>query len=268
MSDERQALGQRIIEINRKIRLGDTTMDEWSDRVLVLLAAQPDLARTFRVENMRAPEGGAGSSSGTLFFDLVDRASGARKSHVLRFLPAQQLFHQYDLAGQVRIQRALAGSQVPVARQVWEDIQGRYLGTPGYIMKRAPGEAAPGAWFAEGVIARATPEQHRAMIISFVETLAAVHAIDWRAAGLSFLLDRATGIRAIEREVNWYWDGLVWAGESDAMRRFAHVRDWLIPISRTTCSSMERCRRSSTGRWPSSERQNAISLTRCRACPR
>lgn len=228
MAEDATSLGKRIIEINRKVRLGDTSMDVWSHRVQSLLAAQPDLDLPQKIENMRAPEGGAGSSSGTLFFDLVSAIDGSRQHCVLRFLPAQQLFHSYDLSGQVRIQRALADSPVPVPRQCWEDMKGTYLGVPGYIMERAIGEAAPGAWFSEGVIAQAEPVERRRLILSFVETLAAVHAVPWRTKGLSFLLDRAEGPGLIGREINWYWDGLSWAGELDAIRRFAPVREWLL----------------------------------------
>lgn len=228
MASEAMNLGQRIIEINRKVRLGDTTMEQWTNRVGSLLAVQPDTGQDHDVENMRAPEGGAGSSSGTLFFDLVGKRDGARRPYVLRFLPAEQLFHSYDLSGQVRIQRGLADSAVPVAGQCWEDMEGRHLGGAGYIMERASGEAAPGAWFAEGVIARAAPAERRTMVLSFVQTLAAVHGINWRAAGLSFLLDRAQGEGLIAREINWYWDGLIWADESDAMARFAPIRGWLL----------------------------------------
>lgn len=230
MTDDAQELGRRIIDINRKARLGTTTTEEWRRRIDAMLAAQPDLGCELSAKNVRFLQGGAGSSSGTLLFDIETKSGPATESefYVLRFTPAEKLFHAYDLDGQIRIQRALASSPVPVPRQCWEDLDGEYLVASGYVMERAPGEAAPGAWFAEGIIAEASPADRRKMVLSFTETLAAIHAVDWREMGLSFLLKRARGEGLIAREINWYWDGLSWAGENDAMERFAGVREWLL----------------------------------------
>jgi len=229
MSDAGE-LARRIIEINRAKRLGETTMEEWTDRITALLRAQPDVSEPIEVSKVRAPEGGAGSSSGTLFFHAkVGTAGGVvEKDYVLRFRPAEQLFHQYDLDGQVRIQRALHDTDVPVPQQCWEDIPGTFLTMPGYIMERAAGEAAPGAWFASGVIADAEPAQRRAMVMSFFKTMVNIHAVDWRARGLSFLLNRAQSDSLVGREINWYHDGLEWAGEQEAIAKYDYIRQWLL----------------------------------------
>jgi aminoglycoside phosphotransferase (APT) family kinase protein len=227
VSTEAQELGRRIIEINRKFRLGDTTPAEWTTRIEVLLRAQPDLRPPLRVSNVRPLQGGAGSSSGTLFFE-AEISGEAPQEYVLRFEPIQKLFHVYDLDGQVRIQRALADTDVPVPAQCWEDIKGHHLTVPGYIMERAAGEAAPAAWFSEGLIAEAEPARRRTLVLSFVETLARVHAVDWRLKGLSFLLDRAEGPGLLGREINWYWDALTWAGETAALARLGGVHEWLL----------------------------------------
>lgn len=228
MSASAKELGQRIIEINRKVRLGSTTTEQWRERLDELLEAQPDLPLDCHACDVRFPEGGAGSSSGTLFFTMSHDADQSTRDCVLRFEPAERLFHTYDLDGQVRIQRALSSGPVPVPAQICEDIDGEFLKVPGYVMEHTSGEAAPGAWFAEGVIADATPASRRKMILSFVETLAKIHQLDWRAKGLSFLLRRAIGPNLIGREINWYWDGLSWAGETAAQKRFSDIRAWLI----------------------------------------
>lgn len=221
-------LSRRIIEFNRQARLGDTPMGIWANRVATLLAAQPDLEEPFEIVSVRPPVGGAGSSSGTLFVDIRFSGAAEPRPFVLRFVPAEQLFHVYDLDGQVRIQRGVSESGVPAPQQCWEDMKGRYLGVPGYIMERAPGEAAPGAWFAQGIIAEASPERRRELVFAFVRALAQIHAVDWRRRGLGFLLDRSSGRGLIESEVNWYRDAMLWAGEQDALARFAGIRDWLI----------------------------------------
>lgn len=223
-------LGRRIIEINRAVRLGTTTPVEWAERLTQLMRAQPEISEPIMVSNVRPLQGGAGSSSGTLFFEAKFRESGldVDGAFVLRFRPAEQLFQFYDLDGQVRIQRALGETDVPVPGQCWEDLSGRYLKTPGYVMHRTRGEAAPAAWFSEGVFAEATPERRGRLVGSYLSTLAKIHATDWRRRGLSFLLERAEGEGLIAREVGWYWNSLIWAGETAAMTRFAPIRAWLI----------------------------------------
>jgi len=225
-----QDLGRRIIEINRAVRLGSTTPDEWAERIARLMRAQPEISEPIAVRNVRPLQGGAGSSSGTLFFEARHRCAGedVDGQYVLRFTPVEQLFHVYDLDGQVRIQRALAGTDVPVPAQCWEDTRGCRMGVPGYVMERARGEAAPAAWFAEGLFSDASPAKRRRLITAYLSTLAKIHAVDWRRRGLSFLLDRADGDGLIEREVNWYWDGLRYAEETAAMNRFGAVRRWLV----------------------------------------
>lgn len=229
MSVSAQDLGRRIVEINRAFRLGATTPEEWTDRIVNMLRAQPDISEPIAVRDVRPLKGAAGSSSGTLFFEASHVANGSvvEGSYVLRFTPTEQLFRVYDLDGQIRIQRALAETDVPVPRQCWEDTKGRYLGVPGYVMARAPGAAAPQAWFAEGVIAEAEPPVRRRMMTSYLATLAKIHAVDWRRRGLSFLLERAEGEGLIGREINWYWEAMDWAGEREAMLRFEQVRVWL-----------------------------------------
>ncbi|HEY2658328.1 MAG TPA: phosphotransferase family protein [Caulobacteraceae bacterium] len=230
MTTDAQDLGRRIIEINRAARLGTTTTEEWAERITRMMRAQPDISEPIAVRGVRALQGGAGSSSGTLFFEASHREGDriVEGNYVLRFQPAELLFQHYDLDGQVRIQRALALAGVPAPKQCWEDIGGRYLGVPGYVMARVPGEAAPAAWFAEGIFAEATPAVRRRLTNSYLETLAKIHAIDWRHYGLSFLLDRAQGEGLIAREINWYWNSVEWAQEHAAMTRFAPIRDWLL----------------------------------------
>jgi aminoglycoside phosphotransferase (APT) family kinase protein len=230
MSISEQDLGRRMIEINRAVRLGSTTPAEWTRRIMSMMKAQPDVSGPITVNNVRALQGGAGSSSGTLLFEARHRVGGqdVEGNYVLRFTPAEQLFHVYDLDGQVRIQRALAEAGVPVPRQLWEDIKGRYLGVPGYVMAHVRGEAAPAAWFAEGVFAASSPERRRRLITAYLATLAKIHAVDWRRRGLSFLLERARGDTLIGREINWYWDAMAWAGEQRAMERFDPIRRWLL----------------------------------------
>jgi aminoglycoside phosphotransferase (APT) family kinase protein len=224
MTTEDAELGDRIVAYSRAARLGAGSPDEWAPRLKALLASHT--TGPVVIDKVRAVESGTGSSNGTLLFDAL--INGVRLEAVLRFAPDRPLFHVYDLSAQIALQRGLAASSVPVARQICDDIEGRHLGVAGYVMERVPGESAGIAWGSRGVLADATPERRRSMMADFVRTLVRIHEVDWAAAGFEFLLQRSTGGAAIAREVNWFWDGLRWLGDQDALRRLAPIREWLI----------------------------------------
>lgn len=226
--DVTQASDQ-IVQISRKARFADTTTDEWAERLTRLMAAQPDVRNPI-VSNVRPVGTAAGGSNGTLLFSATYDAHEGRveKSLVLRFLPAQGLFHRYEVREQFLLQRALERSEVPVAAQLWLDEEGAYLTRPGYVMEQREGQSSAMAWMTDGIIAEASPVERREMSLNYVRSLAAIHAVDWRGAGLQWLENRAAGSKPTEREVNWYWDALIWSGDEEYKDRFGVVRDWLI----------------------------------------
>ena len=230
MSDGVENLGRRMVELSRNARLGDVTLPEWAARIEAFIQAQPDVSGEVSVSNVRPVSSGAGTSSGTLLFEVQYGSHGAPVSRncVLRFEPASPLFHVYDMRAQVRIQAALAGSAVPVPAQYWNDLDGRHLKVSGYVMERIDGKTPPQAWMKEGVLADASPAERRQMILSFIAKLAALHKVDWQAKHLAFLKDRGQGDRILDHEVNWYWDAMKWLGAHEPLVRFAPIRDWLI----------------------------------------
>lgn len=223
-------LGRQMVTLSRNARLGDVALSDWGDRLRNLIEAQPDVQGAVEVTNVRPVSSGAGTSSGTLLFEAAYATprGGVRRNCVLRFEPVRPLFHVYDMGAQVRIQQALGGSSVPVPAQYWSDLEGHHLKVPGYVMERIDGTTPPQAWMKEGVLVEATPSRRRQMILSFIEKLALLHKIDWRAKNLGFLMNRSRGNRIIEREVNWYWSALEWLGAHESMDRFAPIREWLI----------------------------------------
>jgi aminoglycoside phosphotransferase (APT) family kinase protein len=84
------------------------------------------------------------------------------------------------------------------------------------------------AWMTSGLLAEASPAERRQLSLGYVHSLAKIHAVDWRALNLQWLENRAAGMRPIEREVNWYWDSLLWSEDHKYIETIAPVRDWLI----------------------------------------
>ncbi|SDB73953.1 phosphotransferase family protein [Belnapia rosea] len=115
-----------------------------------------------------------GQSNPTFFVSYANRRLVLRKKPPGEVLPSA---HAVDR--EARVLRALAGSAVPVPPVVLFHEGPEVVGTPFYVMDRVEGRVfdtcdLPGAAVAE----------RRAMYLSFAETLARLHDVDWRKAGL------------------------------------------------------------------------------------
>lgn len=101
---------------------------------------------------------------------------------ILRRPPTGELLPSaHDMMREARVQSALAGTDVPVADVVLADA-GDLIGIQCYVMQRVPGHIVRGDLpdsYAE------TPEQRQALSFSFADSLAALHAVDQDAVGLS-----------------------------------------------------------------------------------
>jgi aminoglycoside phosphotransferase (APT) family kinase protein len=115
---------------------------------------------------------------------------------------------------------------VPTVRWIEEDAA--VLGRAFYVMDgiagEVPSEVPP--YHAAGVFVSATPEQREAMWWSGIETLARVHAVDWRAGqeegrgkeeggGLAFLGVPPKGVPSVRPQLEYYERMLGWAEECD-----------------------------------------------------
>ncbi|MGH3195301.1 MAG: phosphotransferase family protein [Streptosporangiaceae bacterium] len=139
----------------------------------------PALARARkdpRWERLQASLVSGGKSN--LTFELASDAGEA----VLRRPPDGPLLPRaHDMAREARVQRALAGTAVPVAAILLEDA-GELIGVPFYVMEKVDGyvvrDTMPAGW--------AESEQDRQAIADvLVDTLADLHAVDPGEVGLS-----------------------------------------------------------------------------------
>jgi aminoglycoside phosphotransferase (APT) family kinase protein len=100
---------------------------------------------------------------------------------VLRRPPTGELLPSaHDMGREARVQQGLADTAVPVARVVLAD-EGDLIGIRCYVMDKVPGHVIRGE-LPEGFAESA--EQRRTMSFTFVDTLAALHAVDQEAVGL------------------------------------------------------------------------------------
>ncbi|MGC9671402.1 phosphotransferase family protein [Planosporangium sp. 12N6] len=114
--------------------------------------------------------------------NLTFELTSAAGSVILRRPPSGDLLPSaHDMGREVRIQKALAGTAVPVPRIVLEDTGGDLFGAPFYVMEKVRGqvirEELP-AGYAESAA------QKRELAFALVDTLADLHAVDPVSVGL------------------------------------------------------------------------------------
>jgi len=113
--------------------------------------------------------------------NLTYTLTSAAGELVLRRPPTGALLPSaHDMGREARIQAALADSAVPTARILLTD-GGGLLGVPCYVMERVTGHVVRGELPPSYAT---TPQERRAIGEVFVDTLAALHAVDHEAVGL------------------------------------------------------------------------------------
>jgi aminoglycoside phosphotransferase (APT) family kinase protein len=113
--------------------------------------------------------------------NLTFNLASAAGELVLRRPPSGSLLPSaHDMGREARVQRALAETEVPVAPVVLAD-GGDLIGAPCYVMEKVSGHVVRGELPNGFATAEAEREE---MAQVFVDTLAALHAVDPRAVGL------------------------------------------------------------------------------------
>jgi aminoglycoside phosphotransferase (APT) family kinase protein len=150
---------------------------DWRTRLLSYLRSQLPSADSLEFGHLAAMP--AGASNDTAAIDLRVSCDGwtADIPLVLRPQRADGILAPYDVGRQFRVMRALAGTAVPVPAVCWFEPGDEVLGMPFFFMQRIRGDTLPLFWYGP------SERLHAA-----ASALATIHAVDWRAAGVSFLL--------------------------------------------------------------------------------
>ncbi|MGH6784934.1 MAG: phosphotransferase family protein, partial [Sphingomicrobium sp.] len=176
---------------------------------------------------MRLERIGGGQSNPTFFLGFGD----APARYVLRKPPAASGLapgaHAVDR--EARILRALSPTAVPVPRVAYFHPDPDLIGTPFYVMERLEGRILP--WL---ISPGPAPEQRREMILRIADTLAALHRVDWTAAGLAdYGKTGSFFARQIER-LQRQWLSLPRAADTDMVRLGSWLRSNVPADDRTT----------------------------------
>ena len=159
-------------------------------------AAQPEIARDSVQDLVRRSVPGArelrlaecvkiasGVSHSTYVLKTVRPENHACLEFVLRIAPPASVQPALDVRSQYMLLKALQESGIPVPAVYGLD-SGGALGRPCFLMEKVDGDNFV-TW--KSVEQRCGFATLRALRSQFIQTLTAIHALDWKSMGLSFL---------------------------------------------------------------------------------
>lgn len=131
----------------------------------------PELKGAMQLERI-----GGGQSNPT-FFVTFERGPGL----VLRKQPPGELLKSaHAVDREFRILRALEGTDVPVPPALVYCDDREVIGTPFYVMERLEGRV-----MSNYALPQLPPRERESYLIALAQTLAHLHAVDWKKVGLS-----------------------------------------------------------------------------------
>jgi aminoglycoside phosphotransferase (APT) family kinase protein len=173
-------------------------------------------------ENAQLGRPRAGWTNETLLVTMRGRAGERR--FVVRLPPAVPTWPVYDLAGQARVLEALSPGVVHVPGVVAYEADTQWLGAAFLVMSHEPGRPGPEAPALDPWVIESAPGTQRRMHEEFVDVLAAIHRVDWRAAGLDCVL--RGGEQSLAQEVAWWADYVNWASGGTPTATLAEAIAW------------------------------------------
>ena len=103
-----------------------------------------------------------------------------------------------ERAREFAVLKALAHTGVPAPKAHWMDAQGRWLGAPSVVMERMPGHCDYMVLNGAGAL-----EARLALARAFIELMANIQAVDWRAHGLADSLGLPDGPPSLHELSHW-----------------------------------------------------------------
>ena len=158
-----------------------------------------------------------GFSNETVILDTAwrDDRGDREERYVVRIEPADggmfppQTPHcAVSVEVQYRAMKAVAGAGVaPVPPLFGYEPDPAVLGAPFFVMGFVPGRVpadVPRYTESGFVVDQATPQERWRMVLSAIDTIAGVHSLDWRAAGLDWLDPSSAGRPTTELQIELY----------------------------------------------------------------
>jgi aminoglycoside phosphotransferase (APT) family kinase protein len=164
---------------------------------------QSRLPQATRLSLQQVQRMSVGWSHETCLFDLHYQEAGEarRLGLCLRRDPGNALLrHLSDLEQQFRVLQCLQRTALPAPKPYWFERDPTILGAPFLIMEKVSG-TCPNPWGRDGRAFYKAAADRGVLPRSFTTTLATLHTLDWRAAGLEFLGVPTSGSEFVQREI-------------------------------------------------------------------
>jgi aminoglycoside phosphotransferase (APT) family kinase protein len=167
----------------------------------------PD-GRDFALSGFTHSAGGWSHEIYIFYADWTEHGAPRHQGFCLRKDPGSGLLRELSsLREQFDVLKALETTSAPTPKVYWYEEDPSLLGGPFFVMEKVEGEV-PNPWSRPGKQFYAAAAPRGILPKSFVEALASLHNLDWRAAGLDFIGVPLPGNGFVMREIA-KWESLI-----------------------------------------------------------
>jgi len=178
------------------------------DKIIGYLQRKMPAARDIKLTEFVHSAGGWSHEIYVFYANWREDGRDVKRGFCLRKDPGAGLLRELSsLEEQYRVIKALEPAAAPTPQAYWYEADTALLGGPFFIMEKVEGEA-PNPWSKAGKQFYAEAAKRGRLPKSFVEALASLHNLDWRAAGLDFIGVPEPGKGFALREVA-KWESLI-----------------------------------------------------------
>lgn len=182
--------------------------DSAQEKILAYLQSKLPQAKNLSLTQFTHSAGGWSHEIYIFYAHWQEDGQNVTRGLCLRKDPGISLLRNLsDLREQYRVLQALEPTSIPTPKLYWYEEDSTLLDGPFFVMEKIEGEV-PNPWSRVGKQYYAEAAQRGKLPRSFVEALAALHNLDWRAAGLDFLGVPGPGADFARREVA-KWESLI-----------------------------------------------------------
>jgi aminoglycoside phosphotransferase (APT) family kinase protein len=185
--------------------VGDRSVQE---RVRDYLKTKLPDARELTLSDFVQTPGGWSHEIYIFYANWNEEGHSVRRGFCLRKDPGVGLLRELSsLEQQFLVIKALEATSAPTPKAYWYEEDSSLLGGPFFVMEKVEGEV-PNPWSRVGKQFYAEAAKRGKLPRSFVEALASLHNLDWRAAGLDFIGVPKSGNDFVLREIA-KWESLI-----------------------------------------------------------
>jgi aminoglycoside phosphotransferase (APT) family kinase protein len=178
------------------------------DKIAGYLESKMPRARNLALSDFIHSAGGWSHEIYLFYANWNEDGRAMRQGFCLRKDPGAGLLRELSsLQEQFRVIKALESTAAPTPKAYWYEEDPSLLGGPFFVMEKVEGEV-PNPWSRAGKQYYAEAAKRGKLPRSFVEALAALHNLDWQAAGLDFIGVPGAGKDFVRLEIA-KWESLI-----------------------------------------------------------